>query len=148
VMLWLSNAMIWKCPTRRLLSQPNCHGSTRHLGIGVGRDGFLDHCRFPNRWPRLALQDLNPTCLNRASGRTRRNRPNAPNANVLEPINVVMAPFASIGLNDVLHCLRGNLAQKAVDFASNRPGGRKPHGSAHAREITADAHPLRLGQAA
>jgi hypothetical protein len=37
-------------------------------------------------------------------------------ASVLEPINVETAPFDSIGLNYVLHCLPGTIHEKAIAF--------------------------------
>ena len=37
-------------------------------------------------------------------------------ANVLEPVSINAAPFDSIGLNYVLHCLPGTIREKAVVF--------------------------------
>jgi SAM-dependent methyltransferase len=121
VVLGLSNTLIWKCPTRRLLDHYNRHIAMRHLDVGVGTGWFLDHCRFPNRQPQITLLDLNPACLKRASARISRYRPKVVHANVLEPVRVVMGPFASIGLNYVLQCLPGPVAQKAVVFDHLKP---------------------------
>ncbi|UVF22206.1 class I SAM-dependent methyltransferase (plasmid) [Microvirga terrae] len=121
VVLGLSNALIWKCPTGRLLEQYNRHVAARHLDVGVGTGWFLDHCRFPNRQPQITLLDLNQACLARAAARISRYQPKVVQANVLEPIGAAMDPFASIGLNYVLHCLPGPLVQKAVVFDHLKP---------------------------
>jgi SAM-dependent methyltransferase len=121
VVLGLSNALIWKCPTGRLLDHYNQHIATRYLDVGVGTGWFLDHCRFPNQQPQITLLDLNPACLTLAAARISRYRPQVVQANVLEPIGDAMGPFASIGLNYVLHCLPGPLAQKAVVFDHLKP---------------------------
>jgi SAM-dependent methyltransferase len=114
VVLGLSNALIWKCPTRRLLDLYDRHIASSHLDVGVGTGWFLDHCRFPQHKPQITLLDLNPTCLERASARIARYAPRIVQANVLEPFDLDTGPFGSIGLNYLLHCLPGDLAKKAV----------------------------------
>ncbi|WP_445503736.1 class I SAM-dependent methyltransferase [Microvirga sp. G4-2] len=116
VVLGLSNALIWKCPTQRLLDHYNENVSDRHLDVGVGTGWFLDHCRFPSNQPQITLLDLNPVCLERAAGRIRRFAPSIVRANVLEPFQLETGPFASIGLNYLLHCLPGSVQQKAIAF--------------------------------
>jgi hypothetical protein len=121
VVLGLSNALIWKCPTTRLLDHYNEHVTDKHLDVGVGTGWFLDHCRFPSGRPEITLLDLNPVCLERASARIRRYAPKAVQANVLEPVPLETGPFGSIGLNYLLHCLPGTLARKAVVFDHLKP---------------------------
>ncbi|KLK92476.1 methyltransferase type 12 [Microvirga vignae] len=121
VVLGLSNALIWKCPTRRLLAHYNEYISDRHLDVGVGTGWFLDHCRFPTDRPDVTLLDLNPVCLERASARIERHAPKVVRANVLEPFELETGPFASIGLNYLLHCLPGALERKAVAFDHLKP---------------------------
>lgn len=121
LVLGISNTLIWKCPTRHLLDLYNRHVGIRHLDVGVGTGWFLDHCRFPESQPQIALLDLNPACLARASARIRRYSPKAVQANVLEPFHLDLGPLASIGLNYVLHCLPGDLAEKAVVFDHLKP---------------------------
>lgn len=116
VVLGVSNAVIWKCPTGRLLDHYNDNVSDRHLDVGVGTGWFLDRCRFPTDQPQITLLDLNPVCLERAAVRISRYAPTTVHANVLEPIQLETGPFASIGLNYLLHCLPGSLRQKAVVF--------------------------------
>jgi SAM-dependent methyltransferase len=114
VVLGLSNALIWKCPTRRVLDLYDRHIAISHLDVGVGTGWFLDHCRFPGDKPQITLLDLNPTCLERASARIARYAPTIVQANVLEPFDLDTGPFGSIGLNYLLHCLPGDVAKKAV----------------------------------
>ena len=45
VVLGLSNPLIRKCPTRRLLDRYNRHIASRHLDVGVRTGWFLHHCR-------------------------------------------------------------------------------------------------------
>jgi hypothetical protein len=40
---------------------------------------------------------------------------------MLEPHQLDLGPFASIGLNYILHCLLGDLAEKAVVFDNLKP---------------------------
>jgi 2-polyprenyl-3-methyl-5-hydroxy-6-metoxy-1,4-benzoquinol methylase len=121
VVLGLSNALIWKCPTRRLLDHYNENVAAKHLDVGVGTGWFLDHCSFPSGGPEITLLDLNTACLERASARIRRYAPKTVHANILEPVEVEAGPFDSIGLNYVLHCLPGNLSQKAIVFDHLKP---------------------------
>lgn len=116
VVLGLSNRLVWKCPTPHLLAWYNAHVRANHLEVGVGTGYFPDRCRFPTRHPRIVLLDLNPHCLAAASRRLRRFRPETVRANVLESIPFAGAPFDSIGLNYVLHCLPGPIPAKAVAF--------------------------------
>jgi SAM-dependent methyltransferase len=121
VVLGLSNALIWKCPTRRLLDHYNKNIANEHLDVGVGTGWFLDHCRFPSDRPEITLLDLNPVCLEQASTRIARYAPKVIRANVLEPFEVETGPFGSIGMNYLLHCLPGTLEQKAVVFDHLKP---------------------------
>jgi hypothetical protein len=121
VVLGLSNALIWKCPTKRLLDHYNKHVAAKHLDVGVGTGWFLDHCRFPTDRPDITLLDLNPVCLERASARIERYTPKIVRANVLEPVELKTGPFESMGLNYLLHCLPGALEQKAVVFDHLKP---------------------------
>jgi hypothetical protein len=106
----------WRCPAGRIVDHYNGHVSGNHLDVGVGTGYFLDHCKFPNppERPRLALMDLNISCLDVASKRVARFDPELIEANVLEPITYDGDPFDSVGLNYVLHCLPGDMGSKAV----------------------------------
>ncbi|WP_431856796.1 class I SAM-dependent methyltransferase [Azospirillum sp.] len=126
VVLGVSNPLIWKCPTARLLAHYDANVSANHLDVGVGTGWFLDHCRFPSpqssfKGPRLALMDLNPNCLEHAAGRVARHAPETHRRNVLEPIPFDGPRFDSVGLCYLLHCLPGAMAEKAVVFDHLRP---------------------------
>jgi SAM-dependent methyltransferase len=118
---------VWKCPPSTLVELYDANVSPSHLECGVGTGFFLDRCRLP-RHPRLVLLDLNPSCLARASQRLSRYAPRVYRRNVLEPLAMDEAPFDSVGMNCLLHCLPGEMPAKAVvfDHVSDylSPGGR------------------------
>jgi ubiquinone/menaquinone biosynthesis C-methylase UbiE len=116
LVLGLSNRLIWKCPTHRLLALYNAEVRSDHLEVGVGTGYFLDRCRFPVERPRLVLMDLNPNCLAVASRRVRRYHPQTARRNILAPIPFAGEGFDSIGINYVLHCLPGGMPAKARVF--------------------------------
>ena len=119
--LTLSNPLIWRCPTARLLEFFNTHVSGNHLDIGVGSGYFLDRCAFPILQPRVALMDLNPMALAYAARRIARYAPETYQRNALEPIDLAAPGFDSISLNYLLHCLPGDIASKAVVFDHIKP---------------------------
>ncbi|WP_448192165.1 class I SAM-dependent methyltransferase [Azospirillum sp. sgz301742] len=121
VVLGVSNPLIWKCPTARLLAHYDANVSGNHLDVGVGTGWFLDHCRFPCPAPRLALMDLNPNCLERASARVARYAPETHQRNVLAEIPFDGRRFDSVGMTYLLHCVPGPMADKAVAFDHVRP---------------------------
>ncbi|SEI70203.1 Methyltransferase domain-containing protein [Azotobacter beijerinckii] len=116
VVLGVSNPFIWKCPTRHLEEHYAQNLSANHLDVGVGTGYFLDRCRFPADTPRVALMDLNPDTLAFAARRIARYVPRTHRRNVLEPIALEGGRFDSVGLNYLLHCLPGSLAEKAMVF--------------------------------
>ncbi|WP_158808496.1 class I SAM-dependent methyltransferase [Beijerinckia sp. L45] len=116
VVLGISNPLIWRCPTRRILALYDRHASDDHLDVGVGTGWYLDRCRFPSTTPRVGLLDLNRSSLDAASRRIARYRPEVFQADVLQPLTVQTAPFRSIALTYLLHCLPGAIEQKAVAF--------------------------------
>jgi ubiquinone/menaquinone biosynthesis C-methylase UbiE len=117
----------WKCPSRRILHHYNEHISSNHLDVGVGTGYFLDRCQYESSSPRVALMDPNTNCLEVASRRIARYKPEVYQANVLEPIPFDAPKFDSVGLNYVLHCIPGDIATKGVAFehlkALMNPGG-------------------------
>ncbi len=126
--LGLSNRFVWRCPTDRLLGHYDRHVTDNHLDIGVGTGFFLDRCRFPSNTPRVALLDINPCSLARASQRIRRFTPEILWRNVSEPFEYRGRGFDSIGMNYLLHCLPGDMASKSSVFeyakAVLNPGGK------------------------
>ncbi|MGA2065480.1 MAG: class I SAM-dependent methyltransferase [Thermoguttaceae bacterium] len=127
--LWVlcrNNRFFWRCPTACLLEFYNQNVAGNHLDVGVGTGYFLHHCRFPGKSPRVALMDSNPGCLAKAARRIARYRPERYQCNVLDEDDVRettagIERFDSIGMNYLLHCLRGTIATKAAVFDHLRP---------------------------
>jgi ubiquinone/menaquinone biosynthesis C-methylase UbiE len=119
--LGFSNSVVWKCPTRLILAHYNAHVSGRHLDVGVGTGYFLDHCTFPVQDPVLTLMDLNPNSLAFAARRLRRYHPETLVADVLTSVQPQRAPFDSIGINYLLHCLPGPMCRKGVAIGHLAP---------------------------
>lgn len=116
VVLGISNRLIWRCPTPRLVEHYNKHVTANHLDVGVGTGYFLDRCQFPSTTPRVALMDLNKNTLDFASRRIARYKPETYIRNVLELISIDAAKFDSIGVNYLLHCLPGSMDSKSAAF--------------------------------
>jgi hypothetical protein len=116
LVLGLSNRLIWRCPTQRLVEHYNDHVTANHLDVGVGTGYFLDHCRYPSSTLRVALMDLNQNALDFASHRIARYKPEIWMRNVLDPISIDATTFDSVGMNYLLHCLPGTIESKAVSF--------------------------------
>jgi SAM-dependent methyltransferase len=114
--LGVSNRFVWKCPTPRLRALYDANASGNHLDVGVGTGYFLDHCRFPVAAPRIGLMDLNPAALRFAADRIARHSPEVYRCNVLERIAFDAPKFDSVGVNYLLHCLPGAIAEKAIVF--------------------------------
>ena len=112
--LAISNRLAWKCPTKRLLKHYNQMVTANHLDVGVGTGYFLDRCKFPSQTPRVALMDLNSNTLEFTSRRIARYNPKTYCRNILDPINLNVEKFDSVGINYVLHCVPGNLKTKSV----------------------------------
>ena len=118
---------VWRCPNERILAAYRQHLSDNHLEVGVGTGYFLDHARFSNASPRVALLDLNVHCLARTARRIARYHPEVYRADVLQPIVLDMRRFDSIALNYVVHCLPGSWPEKGMVFEHLKtllnPGG-------------------------
>lgn len=125
--LGLSNRYAWACPTETLLQHFHSHVGARHLDIGVGTGYLLDHCHFPVANPFIVLADMNPASLAAASHRIRHLHPLMHQLNVLEAFKLPEAPFDSVSMNYLLHCLPGSFADKAPAVAHAaaqlKPGG-------------------------
>lgn len=121
VVLGVSNSLIWRCPTRRILRLYDRHVTGNHLDVGVGTGWYLDHCRFPIPTPRVGLMDLNRSSLAAASRRIARYRPEQYQVDILQPAATTAAPFDSIAVSYLLHCLPGDIARKAAIFDNLAP---------------------------
>jgi hypothetical protein len=121
LVLGFNTPLVWKCPNRRIVDLYSANVSSNHLDIGVGSGYFLDRCRFPVASPRLALMDMNPLCTEHCARRLARYRPQSLVANVLEPLPPGIAPFDSVSMTYLLHCLPGTIRSKAIVFEHLRP---------------------------
>lgn len=117
----LSNHLLWRCPTRHLVSQYERLMSPWHLDIGVGTGYFLNKAVFPVRAPEITLLDLNQTCLDTAAARLARYNPRTVRANLFEPLPPETGLFSSVSMTYVLHCLPGSIGTKAIVFDRLRP---------------------------
>jgi ubiquinone/menaquinone biosynthesis C-methylase UbiE len=118
--LGFSNHLLWRCPTAELRALYARNVTDRHLDIGVGTGYFLDKAPWPSPRPAIALLDLNRHSLDAAAKRIARFQPRTVAANVLEPLPAI-GPFDSVGMNYLLHCLPGSMAEKCVAFDYLRP---------------------------
>jgi hypothetical protein len=117
---WISNRFVWRCPTPRLRQLYDDNVSARHLDIGVGTGYFLDKARWPTPNPAVTLVDLNQNALNAASTRISRLAPRTAVRNALEPVGKLPgAPFDSVGVNYLLHCLPGDLETKTSQLVAS-----------------------------
>jgi len=116
LVLGLSNRAIWRCPSRHMIDLYRRQLSDNHLDIGVGTGYFLDKAPFPAPRPKVTLLDPNAECLGKAAARIARYRPQTVQADALVSWPDSLGRFGSIGLNYVLHCLPGDMSEKARLF--------------------------------
>lgn len=123
LVLGISNRFLWRCPTPGLRDLYNRNVRPRHLDIGVGTGYFLDNATWPLGNPDITLLDLNSNSLAAAARRIARYAPRTVVADVLKPLSLPSgaAPFQSVGLCYLLHCLPGAIPEKAVVFDHIRP---------------------------
>ncbi len=115
---------VWGCPSRRLVEHYREHLTSNHADVGVGTGYCLDRAGLPGERPRLALIDLQPHCLEYTARRLARYHPRQHVRDVLQPLRGIGPAFDSIALNGVLHCLPGNLRDKARVFDHLEPLAR------------------------
>ncbi len=122
-----NSTLLWRCPRWRLVELYDENVSGCHLDVGVATGSILDRCRFPLPDPEITLMDLNPSSLAAASRTLARYAPHTHQANVLEPWGLPSGAYDSVALCHILHCLPGDMAEKAVAFdhakAVLAPGG-------------------------
>ena len=102
---------IWRCPTARVRAHYQQHIRRRHLDIGPGTGYFLDHVQLPDRLE-VTLLDPNLHVLAHATRRLSALAPTTVEADILAPLPT-LGPFGSVALNFVLHCLPGEMQDKA-----------------------------------
>ena len=107
---------VWRAPAELGVAMYRRHIRPNHLDIGPGTGYFIDHANLPAGSP-VTILDPNPNVLRHVTHRLDRLAVTAIEADVLKPLPVA-GPFASAGLNAVLHCLPGPLDRKAVAIAN------------------------------
>jgi hypothetical protein len=129
LVLGLSTPLVWGCKLAKLRRLYDENVSERHCDIGVGTGYFLDKARWPEG-PAITLVDLNANSLAAAADRIERFSPVTVAADALQPLpeDLASSPFDSVGLNYLLHCLPGGMADKAATVFANvsphvAPGG-------------------------
>ena len=118
--LGVSSLFFWRCPAKKLRKMFTDNLTKNHMDVGVGTGYFLDKC-LSNTDRRVALLDLNSNSLEAAASRISRFSPEVYQENVLEALDFNCEKFDSISLNYLLHCLPGNMNEKAVVFENLRP---------------------------
>jgi len=107
---------VWRAPAELGVQMYRQHIRPNHLDVGPGTGYFIDHADLP-AGSRVTIVDPNPTVLRHVTRRLRDLEVTAVEADVLKPLPVA-GPFASAGMNAVLHCLPGPLERKAVAVAN------------------------------
>jgi len=111
-----SNRFVWQCPRKTLIDFFKEHTSINHLDIGVGTGYFLNQLHLVPGKQRLGLLDMNKACLEHAKIKLNQFAPEIYQYSIFEPFTSISKKFDSVSLNYVLHCLPGNVAQKAIGF--------------------------------
>ena len=104
--------VVWRTSTPRLLGAYRHNVRDRHLDVGPGTGYFIEHSGLP-AGSTVTILDPNPTVLAHAARRLSAYRLDQVVADALEPLPVT-GPFASAGLNLVIHCLPGPMERKAA----------------------------------
>ena len=107
---------VWRAPAEFGVAMYRRHIRPNHLDVGPGTGYFIDHAGLPAD-SRVTVLDPNPNVLRHVTRRLRDLDVTAVQADVLKPLPVA-GPFASAGMNAVLHCLPGPLDRKAVAIAN------------------------------
>lgn len=133
-----SNRFIWRCPKKFQQEQYHRYATSNHLDIGVGTGYYLKH----NTWPsnvRLALMDINRTCLNSAKRATQALLPTLYQVDVFKLQEILTEQFDSISTNYLLHCLPGSMHTKSIALG-NIVALLKPNGVLFGATILSDEH--------
>lgn len=111
---------VWQCPAETFIATYRTHLRANHADVGVGTGYCLDQCGFDVPDPRLALIDLQPNCLGFTARRLSRYRPETYLRDARQPL-LGIPPFDSVALGGLLHCLPGDMHEKATVFDALRP---------------------------
>ena len=107
---------VWRAPAEFGVDMYRKHIRPNHLDVGPGTGYFIDHAGLP-AGSKVTILDPNPNVLRHVTRRLRDLDVTAVEADVLKPLPVA-GPFASAGMNAVIHCLPGPLERKAKAVAN------------------------------
>jgi hypothetical protein len=108
---------VWDCPAEIFVAYYCQYATENHADVGVGTGYCLDHCGFVVGKTRLALIDPQVNCLEYAALRLARFNPEKYLWQTDQSLSNI-PPFHSIGLGGVLHCMPGEMHEKASIFDS------------------------------
>ncbi len=131
-----SNRWVWRCPKKRLLQQFQENISNNHLDIGVGTGYYLQRCEWPQN-TKLALMDLNQTCLDTAQNAVTSVTAMVYQADIFKSQPHLENRFDSISMNFLLHCLPGDMENKSAAI-HNAVQMLKPNGVLFGATILSD----------
>lgn len=120
--LGISNRFAWHCPTREVL-QPffDRNVGPRHLDVGVGTGYYPANAKLPDT-THVTLLDLNPSSLRAAKQRLGRADTAILQHDIVKPVDASQHQrYDSISLFYLLHCLPGDMTDKAEVFANLKP---------------------------
>lgn len=134
--LGFSNRFAWRCPTRSVLLPFFAENlSANHLDVGVG-SGFYPAHSTVHPGQKMTLLDLNENSLQAASQRIAGLKPVMIHEDVLKPQGALLdRTFSSISLFYLLHCLPGQMAQKAFSTFDFLRGHLTPDGTLYGATI-------------
>jgi len=112
IVLGVVARVVWRIPTKAMLNSFRQLIGPTHLEVGPGTGWFLEKSGRLDKTS-LTILDPNPNVLRHVTERLRDVPVTAVEADVLKPLPVD-GPFASAGLNAVLHCLPGPPEYKEV----------------------------------
>lgn len=124
----------WCCPLEKEQELYNRSVGPRHLDVGVASGYFLDQAKWPVEKPEIVLMDLNPNSTKYAAERLRRYNVTEVTGDALEPFPVT-DKFDSVAMFHLLHCIPGDLKQKAVALR-NAGTVLKPDGVVFGANVT------------
>jgi SAM-dependent methyltransferase len=112
IVLGVVARVVWRIPTKAMLNSFRQLIGPTHLEVGPGTGWFLEKSgRLATT--SLTILDPNPNVLRHVTQRLHDTPITAVEADVLKPLPLD-GPFASVGLNAVLHCLPGPPEYKEV----------------------------------
>jgi len=113
--------LAWRCPKKVQLKAYESLAGPKHLDVGVGNGFYLDRAQFRHDNMEITLFDLNQHALDYTSRRIQRLKPVAFKGDVYEAEDAAKvlaarggAKFDSVAIMFVLHCLPGNMEDKAA----------------------------------